>query len=128
MPWKETDVLSERVEFVARVRRGEESISRLCREYGVSRKTGHKWLRRFKESGFSSLSDRSRRPKNSPNRTPEMIEDWVVELRQEYGWSGPKLRELLKREGVELSASTIDRIIRRRGLVNSEASNSSTAP
>jgi len=122
MPWKETDVLSQRVEFVVRCRRDEESISRLCGEFGVSRKTGHKWLRRYGESGFSSLSDRSRRPKRSPNRTPELMEERVVELRQEYGWSGPKLHELLKREGVELSASTIDRIIKRRGLVNEEAS------
>ncbi len=122
MPWKETDVLSERIEFVYRARMGEESISDLCKEFGVSRKTGHKWLGRYEEGGFPALSDRPRRPKRQPKKTPELIEDRVVELRQEYGWSGPKLHELLKREGVEISSATIDRIIKRRGLVNEEAS------
>ena len=122
MPWKETDVLSQRVEFVVRARTGEESISKLCREFGVSRKTGHKWLARFEEGRFSSLADRSRRPTRQPNKTPKVIEDRVVELRLEYGWSGPKLQVLLEREGVALSTATIDRIIKRRGLVSKESS------
>ncbi len=122
MPWKETDVLSQRIEFVVRARNGEESISDLCREFGVSRKTGHKWLGRYQKGRFWSLADRSRRPRRQPNKTPQEIEDRVVELRLEYGWSGPKLHELLKREKVSLSTATIDRIIRRRGLVSKEAS------
>jgi len=122
MPWKETDVLSLRVEFVVRARSGEESISDLCREFGVSRKTGHKWLSRYEEGRYSALSDRSRRPKRQPNKTPKVIEDRVVELRLEYGWSGPKLQVLLDKEGVLLSTATIDRIIKRRGLVSKEAS------
>jgi len=122
MPWKETDVLSQRIEFVVRARGGEESISDLCREFGVSRKTGHKWLARFEEGRYSSLADRSRRPKGQPNKTPKAIEDQVVELRLEYGWSGPKLQVLLEREGVSLSTATIDRIIKRRSLVSKEAS------
>lgn len=122
MPWKETDVLSQRIEFVVRARRGDESISELCREFGISRKTGHKWLSRFEEGNFSALADRSRRPIRQPEKTPKVIEERVVELRLEYGWSGRKLQVLLAREGVALSTATIDRIIKRRGLVSKEAS------
>jgi transposase InsO family protein len=122
MPWKETDVLSQRIEFVVRARRGDESISELCREFGISRKTGHKWLSRFEEGNFSALADRLRRPIRQPEKTPKVIEERVVELRLEYGWSGRKLQVLLAREGVALSTATIDRIIKRRGLVSKEAS------
>lgn len=90
----------------------------LCRRYGISRPTGYKWLRRYREVGsLSELDERSRRPRHSPGRTPEWIEDRVEELRRRYGWAGRKLRRLLDDEGIVLARSTIDRILKRRGLV-----------
>ena len=70
MPWKETDVAGERIEFVVRVLSESGNFSALCREFGVSRKTGYKWLRRFEEVGsVSRLGERSRRPHHSPSKT-----------------------------------------------------------
>lgn len=123
MPWKEIDVMSQRIEFVVRVLRGELSISELCREYGVSRSTGHKWLRRYLQAGcLQGLEERSRRPRSSPSQTPPDIEERVVELRKKHGWAGKKLSCLLMREGISLSPSTVDRIIKRKGLVRKDKS------
>jgi transposase InsO family protein len=94
-------------------------MSSLCREFGVSRKTGYRWLHRYRSgTSLRDLSERSRRPHHSPNRTASELEDRVVDLRQCYDWGARKLQVLLEREGVYLSESTINRILKRRGLVS----------
>ena len=118
MPWKGATVVERRFEFVLRARSGAEPISHLCREFGISRKTGHKWLQRYEAGGsVTALLDQSRRPHQSPTRHHKSTRSGVVELRKLYGWSGRKLRKLLKADGIELSRSTIDRIIDRNGLI-----------
>jgi len=118
MPWKATDVLDQRISFVVRALQGQESMTALCQEFGISRQTGYKWLKRYREIGsFAQLQERSRRPHNSPNRTPPEIEERVIELRKYYGWGGKKLHVLLAREGIDMSIVTINRIISRNGLV-----------
>ena len=66
MPWRETEVVTLREEFVLKALGGAVPFASLCDEYGVSRKTGYKWLSRFKEGGLPLLRDRSRRPRQSP--------------------------------------------------------------
>ncbi|MGO4842401.1 helix-turn-helix domain-containing protein, partial [Rhizobiaceae sp. 2RAB30] len=61
MPWKESSVMEERLRFVARLLDGE-GMSDVCREFGISRKTGYKILNRYKDDGLEALTDRSRRP------------------------------------------------------------------
>jgi len=118
MPWKETDVRSERIRFVVEAVQGQETMRGLCARYGISGKTGYKWLRRWREVGsLGALQELSRRPHRSPGQTDAAIEDRVVVLRQQYGWGSRKLRCLLGREGIELGRATIDRILRRRGLI-----------
>lgn len=122
MPWKGTTVLEQKIEFIVRARVGREPISKLCKEFGVSRKTAYKWLNRYQSEGtVKALFDRSRRPRESPNRTPAEIEERIVQLRQSYGWSGRKLRKLLLGEGISISRSTIDRIIDRKGLIEKKS-------
>ena len=119
MPWKRTDVREQRVQFVIRAKGGQEGMSRLCAEYGVSRPTGYRWLRRYEEVGsVEGLREHSRRPRHSPRQTVAELEGQVVGLRARYGWGARKLQVLLAREGVALPVVTIHRILRRRGLVN----------
>ena len=122
MPWKETNVLEQRMEFVARALGGHESLSHLCLEYGISRPTGYRWVGRYRDSGdLRSLRDRSRRPHRSPYRTLAAVEERVVSVRQHYGWGAKKLHILLEEEGIELGVATIHRILARRGLLDKAA-------
>jgi len=119
MPWKETDVRSERIRFVVEAVGGAETMQALCVRYGISRKTGYKWLRRLEQVGsLEFLEERSRRPHRSPRQTKVEIEDRVVALRHQYGWGSRKLHCLLEREGIQLGRATIDRILQRRGLID----------
>ena len=123
MPWKITNVMEQRIEFIVRAMVGGNRFSELCRHYGISRPTGYKWVKRYLEAGsFSQLVEQSKRPHNSPSKTPSVKEAEVIELRERYGWGGKKLNELLKRERINLSVRTINRIIKRNGLIKSEDS------
>lgn len=118
MPWKETNVLEERARFVVEVVQRKDSMTALCERYAVSRKTGYKWLARYREHGcLAGLVDESRRPKRSPGKTPRVIEDRVVALREQHGWGSRKLKRLLVGRKIQLGRTAIDRILRERGLV-----------
>jgi transposase InsO family protein len=121
MPWKESSVMDERLRFVARLLEGEE-MTYLCREFGISRKTGYKVFDRYKEHGLEALSDRSRRPVRYANQLPSQVETLIVSLKRDKPhWGARKLRELLVRRlagDVRVPAiSTIHATLDRHGLV-----------
>lgn len=123
MPWKETTTMSQRLEFVTLASREEANISRLCRRFGISRKTGYKWLHRFQEGGPDALQDCSRRPHSNPNRTPESIEGAVLSVRDAHpAWGARKIRARLEAQGLSdlPSASTITAILQRNGQIDAE--------
>ena len=123
MPWKESTPMSERSEFVSFATREGVNLSALCRQYGISRKTGYKWLRRLREQGWEGVIDRSRRPHRSPARTPAEVETLVCDLRSQHPvWGGRKLHHLLRRDGLARppSPSTITGILDRNGLLSPE--------
>ena len=102
MGWKECDSVSERLEFVKLASQEGSNKSELGRRFGVSRKTGDKWLARWRADGEAGLEDRSRRPIRSPCRTPASVERAVVELRKKHPyWGGRKLHRLMKELGHE---------------------------
>jgi len=72
--------MHERVRFVSDVEDGELTVSELCERYGVSRKTGYKWLERFEEGGAEGLVERSRRPHHSPNATRRLVAEELEEV------------------------------------------------
>ena len=82
MPWKECSVMDERLRFVARVLDGE-AMSDVCREFGISRKTGYKIFSRYREQGAEALTDRSRRPVRYANQLPPQVESLIVSLKQD---------------------------------------------
>jgi transposase InsO family protein len=121
MPWKECSVMDERLRFVARLLDGE-SMSEVCREFGISRKTGYKIFTRYKDQGLEALTDRSRRPVRFANQLPPQIERQIVAFKQEKPhWGARKIRELLVRRlagDVRIPAkSTIHAVLHRHGLV-----------
>src|SRR3982074_2107266 len=95
MPWKASSVMEERLRFVARLWDGE-AMTDVCRDYGVSRKTGYKIFDRYKEHGLEALTDRSRRPVRYVNQLPSQIEGLIVR-RREGALGARKIRELLVR-------------------------------
>lgn len=125
MPWKECDAMSLRYEFVRLAAAEEANVSLLCKRFGISRKTGYKWLSRYRSLGLGGLSDRSRRPGTSPARTPASMESAVLALRRRHpSWGGRKLRRRLEDLGhvTVPAASTITDILRRHGQISEEAS------
>jgi transposase InsO family protein len=119
MPWARTDVGEQRVKFVVRAVSGKERMAALCQEFGISRPTGYRWRRRFELAGsVTAVVERSRRPGSSPWQTAPAKEERVVALRQEYGWGAKKIAVLLQEEGTALTVTTINRILKRRGLVD----------
>jgi transposase InsO family protein len=118
MPWKTMDVQERKVKFVVAALRQEKSFTALCQEFGISRPTGCLWRKRYQEAGLAGIAERSRRPRQSPARSPVELEQRVVEMRQRYpDWGARKLQVLLARDQVELTRSTIHRILLRHDLV-----------
>lgn len=119
MPWKETSSVQERIQFVIECSIYPGSFASLCDKYGISRPTGYKWVQRFREGGsMAALEDHSRCPEHSPHETPQDIQQRVLSLRRQYGWGAKKIRVVLLREGIQLSVSTVHRIIQRHGLID----------
>jgi len=81
-----------------------EAMSEICREFGISRKTGYKIFDRYKDHGLEALSDRSRRPVRYANQLPQQLETLIVRLKSEKPhWGARKIRELLVRHSTEMS-------------------------
>lgn len=113
--------MDERLRFIAKLREGE-SMTEVCREFGISRKTGYKIYSRYKQHGSEALSDRSRRPVRYANQLPSQIEDLIVAVKREKPhWGARKIREVLVRRldgDLRIPAkSTIHAVLHRHGLV-----------
>ena len=109
--------MESRLRLVSSVLSGELSLSAACREAGVTRRTGRKWVERARESGIEGLAELSRAPKRSPGRTPPEVESALLALKDRYPeWGARKLVVLLEREGILLPSRTADAVLRRRGL------------
>jgi putative transposase len=112
--------MDERIRFVGRLLEGEK-MAPLCREFGISRVTGHKLFNRFKECGLDAFNDRSRRPYRHANKLPYQVERTILGIKKEHSsWGAPKIRDKLIRAFPMIkppAVSTIHAVLDRNGLV-----------
>ena len=121
MPWKEATTMSLRTEFVMLARAENANIRELCRRFGITPKTGYKWLRRSKLGGPDALDDRSRRPHTSPSRTSSDVEAQVLAVRDQHpAWGPRKIKARLTQDPQfdRLAISTIAAILKRNGRID----------
>lgn len=122
MPWERRSVYEQRKAFAQQAQCAE-NFSALCREYGISRKTGYKWVRR--DQSGEGMDDLSRRPLHSPNRTDAEVEGRILQLRSENpGWGAKTIHRILQREGCPQlpCVKTVNNILNRNGCISEEES------
>lgn len=120
MPWRECNRMNERLRFVARLLDGEK-MAAVCRDFGISRKTGYKLFNRYQDEGLKGLEDRPRSPYRHPNRLPFQVEKAIVGIKRDHrSWGAPKIREKLIKVYPMIrppASSTIHAVLDRHGLV-----------
>ena len=129
MPWHQRDLMSLRREFVELALPEGVNRRELFRRFGISPRTGYKWIDRFKQQGVAGLHEQSRRPQSTPAQTPEPTEARVIALRRTHpAWGGRKIARRLAELGAANvpAPSTITDILRRHGLIDSAASEAAT--
>lgn len=121
MPWKETNVMDEKTQFIDAMLKSEKPFKHLCADFGISEKTGHKWKNRFYEEGKIGLLEKSRSPDMHPNALPEdTIIDLIALKHAHPFWGAKKIRELYAKAHPEMTApslSSVNRILSKANLV-----------
>ena len=120
MPWKETEAMKEKRSFIEAMLKQNRPFVELCREYGISEKTGYKWRNRFLEQGYAGLAEGSRAPREHPNTIDGDTAAELIRLRLAHPtWGGKKVMALYERmhPGMRVSLSSVNRIIEKAGLL-----------
>jgi transposase InsO family protein len=132
MPWKESRIVDQRLQFLSSYQQKEMSLSDLCREFGVSRPTGYRWINRYKEVGPEGLLDRNRKPHGCSHATSEATENAILALRSKHpSWGARKLKARLEKVQPRVNwpaASTFGNILHRAGLTNPKQKKRRTTP
>lgn len=120
MGWQECSVMDEKLKFIARYLEGE-TITSLCKEFDVSRTTGHGLIKRYREMGSQALVAQNRAPKRYANKLPIQVEALILDLKRKYkNWGAPKIREKIIKAFPDVKTpakSTIHAVLDRNGLV-----------
>jgi putative transposase len=123
MPWKETDPMNERVQFIAAYLSQVYSMTELCERFGIRRNTGYRWVRRYTLQGVMGLQEKSRAPHRCPHRLSEAVETALLEAKRAHpNWGPRKLLPYLARRRPDLplpAASTAGALFQRAGLSQS---------
>jgi putative transposase len=121
MPWRERSPVDLRVQFISEYQTGLWSMTELTDQYGISRKTGYKWVERSETGGTAALRDQSRRPQTQPTATARALVDALVAIRRRHpSWGAKKLLAVAGQQAPAAawpSRSTVCDLLRREGLV-----------
>jgi transposase len=120
MPWRVLPMSEIRLAFVHSVRSLHHSVRHACRLFGISPKTGYKWLQRHQKTPDQPLEDRSRRPHHSPLQTSDDLEQEILRVHRQFGWGAPKIAVHLQHLPTLPSERTITNILRRHGCTKPE--------
>jgi transposase InsO family protein len=120
MPWKETNTMDLRKKFIHRMFAKKESFTELCKEFGISTKTGYKWKERLLKYGWEGLCDQSRRPRNNRNEIPEEIVLKIIKIKnQKPNWGSYKILKVFTKNNPDVkppALSSVERIMEKAGL------------
>lgn len=118
MGWLKVSVEDQRREFVMLASLEGANVSAVCERFGISRQTGHVWLRRH-AAGEERFADRSRRPLDSPRRMARRLEEKILDVRDAHpAWGARKIAAILRRSGIEPPAvSSIHAVLQRHGRI-----------
>jgi transposase InsO family protein len=121
MPWKETDKIDEKLNFIIDWKKNEFSFAELCNRYQISRPTGYLLVNRYQLEGVEGLKEKSKAPFNTPHKTSEEMERFLLQLKCRFPkWGPAKIKDFLIVEGIKgnwPASSTIGEIYKRHGLV-----------
>src|SRR5215218_1593479 len=96
MPWLETVPVDQRLDFLTAHRRGGYAMTELCARYGISRKTGYKWLARYAAEGVRGLAERTHAPHACPHRIADALATLLLDVRRAHpSWGPAKLVQYL---------------------------------
>jgi len=128
MPFERRTVMEQKLEFSELALKDGVNLSELCRRYNITRRTGYKWLKRYESEGSKGLYDRSRRPLISPGQLSNDIEQQIITIRkQNPEWGAKKIHRILENRSVQPPArSTINKVLKRNGLISMKKSDNAT--
>ena len=121
MPWKDTTIMKEKIEFICELRTGKYTIAELCRGFGISRPTAYKIINRFEKNGYDGLLELSRTPRRHPKETDQKVVNQILKLKEKHRlWGAKKITKLLLKEfhcDIIPSVTTVHNILNKHGLV-----------
>ncbi len=123
MPWKETTIMEQKIEFICEWKTGKHTITELCKNFKISRPTAYKIIARFEKEGYDGLREISKKPKTKhPNSTDEKVVESILQLKEKHKlWGAKKIWKLLYNDySDELipTALTVHNILKKHGLVS----------
>jgi transposase InsO family protein len=120
MGWKVSNVIEQRMRFVNAYASGNGSMAELCREYGISRETGYKWVERYEQEGWQGLQDRSRAPHHHRQAVSAELTEWMLGIKAKHPyWGARKIVAHLQRQAPEQkwpAVSTTGELLKQHGL------------